>query len=78
MSPLGQAERNKARWLERPADWLETVSRPQTDEEVAALRLSIARGRPFGSKQWVKRIAEKLGLESTLRPRGRPRKKAKK
>jgi len=63
--------------IARPADWLEAVNRPQSDDELAALRRCIARGRPFGSQPWVRRIAADCGLESTLRPRGRPRKKRK-
>jgi len=43
-----------------------------------ALALCIARGRPFGTASWVTRTADRLGLQSTLRPRGRPRKKRKK
>jgi hypothetical protein len=31
------------------------------------------RSRACGSQEWTDRIAQKLGLESTLRPRGRPR-----
>ena len=64
--------------LDRPADWVEIVNRAQTDEELAALRRYLSRGRPFGTDAWVRRIAKKLGLESTLRPRGRPRKHTKK
>jgi len=60
--------------LDRPADWVEIVNRPQTDEALAALRRCLSRGRPFGTDAWVRRIAKTLGLESTLRPRGRPRK----
>ncbi len=64
-----------AGWLRRPAGWEELIRRPQTDEELSALRRSVKRGRPFGRELWTKRVAAKLGLESTLRPRGRPRKK---
>lgn len=39
---------------------------------MAAIRHSIQRGTPFGSAPWIKRAARRLGLESTLRPRGRP------
>ena len=60
--------------VERPADWLGTVNRPDTEKELAALRSCIARSRPFGSQRWVRRVAAELGLESTVRPRGRPRK----
>lgn len=38
------------------------------------LRSCIARGRPFGNEKWTKKVAMQLHLESTLRPRGRPRK----
>ncbi len=56
-----------------PTGWAALVNRPQTRDEREALALSIARGRPFGSQQWVHRAAARLGLESTLRPRGRPK-----
>jgi putative transposase len=57
-----------------PEDWSEWVNRPQTDKELAALQRCMDRGVPFGREAWVKRIAVEWGLESTLRPRGRPRK----
>jgi putative transposase len=57
-----------------PRNWLRFVNQPQTDDEVEAMRQSIARGAPFGDAKWQQRIARELGLESTLRPRGRPRK----
>jgi putative transposase len=55
-------------------DWAAYVDAPQTSVELAALRRSISRGAPFGSDRWQHEEAETLGLESTLRPRGRPRK----
>ena len=64
-----------SRWpLPRPRSWLELVNDPQTDEEVAAIRKSVNRGVPYGSGSWTKSTAARLGLESTLRKRGRPRK----
>jgi putative transposase len=54
--------------------WTEHVNQPQTQAELDAIRVSIQRGRPFGSPAWQKRTAKRLGLESTFRPRGRPRK----
>jgi putative transposase len=33
----------------------------------------VQRGRPFGHPAWVVRTAKRLDLESTLRPRGRPK-----
>ena len=37
----------------------------------------VNRGRPFGSKVWIRRIAIRLELEYAIRPRGRPRKASK-
>jgi putative transposase len=59
----------------RPMDWLEHVNQPQTEAEVERLRESLRRGRPFGHSVWTQPTARKLGLESSLRPRGRPRKR---
>jgi len=54
-------------------NWLAWVNRPQTDAEEADLRKCVARGTPFGGPLWQRRTAGRLGLESSLRPRGRPR-----
>ena len=56
---------------QRPKEWLEWVNRPQTREELAALRTCVQRNRPYGDPRWQERAAAKLGLESTLRSRGR-------
>jgi putative transposase len=66
-------------WLEpgpvkRPRDWLAWVNRAATRGELEALRRSVNRGAPYGTAGWVLAAANRLGLESTLRPRGRPRK----
>jgi putative transposase len=58
----------------RPEPWLDWVTQPATAAEEEALRTSVQRGRPFGSVAWSQSIAAALGLEATLRPRGRPRK----
>jgi putative transposase len=60
--------------LPLPRRWRQHVERPQTEAEVEALPRSVVRGAPFGEGSWQKRTAKKLGLQSTLRPRGRPRK----
>lgn len=44
------------------------------EEELADIRLSLNRGRPFGDSQWLNKIIGKFNLFSTLKPRGRPRK----
>jgi putative transposase len=56
-----------------PARWVSWVNRPQTATEEQALAESIRRGRPFGDDRWIKATAKRLQLDSTLRPRGRPR-----
>ena len=55
-----------------PSRWLEKVNTPQTEKEEEAMRESIRRGRPLGEESWVKRMATRLQLTYTLRPRGRP------
>ncbi|MEX2287019.1 MAG: transposase [Planctomycetaceae bacterium] len=62
----------------RPRGWLSLVNRPMTEGELTAIRTSIHRGTPFGTKYWTTRTAGKLGLESSLNPRGRPKKDPKK
>ena len=69
-----RAELLSAPPADRPRNWVERVNRPETDAELAALRTSVNRGRPFGSVQWQRNAAARLGLEPSLRPRGRPRK----
>lgn len=59
--------------LPEPADWVRIVNRPQREAELIAIRQSVQRGSPFGSSQWQIRTAARLGLDWTLRPRGRPR-----
>ena len=60
--------------VRRPARWHPFVNAPQTAAEVKSLRESIQRGRPFGDSPWQQETATQLGIESSLRPRGRPRK----
>jgi putative transposase len=57
-----------------PRDWLQHVQSPETEAELAALQRSVVRGAPFGAESWQERTAQRLGLQSTLRARGRPRK----
>jgi putative transposase len=62
--------------VRRGDDWLAWVNAAQTEAELARLRHSVHRGTPFGADDWVQQTAARLGLESTLRPAGRPPKKA--
>lgn len=66
-----------AHWLvrgpiERPDPWLRFVNREEEAEELARLRECVNRGSPYGDPKWRENAARKLGLESTIRPRGRP------
>jgi putative transposase len=57
-----------------PAGWLARVNAPQTEAELTALRRCVQRGQPLGDAGWVAATVQRLGLEETMRPRGRPRK----
>jgi hypothetical protein len=61
--------------VKRGRDWPSYVAQPQTDVDLVALRRSAERGAPYGSDRWQERMTGLLGLESTLRSRGRPRKR---
>ena len=70
---------DQRRWLSawplrQPRRWVELVNQPQTAAELESLRRCVVRGQPFGSSSWIEQTAKQLGLESTLRTRGRPRK----
>jgi putative transposase len=58
----------------RDQDWLARVNEPLSAGDLERLRHCVQRGRPFGSDRWTRQTAKRLGLESCLRPRGRPRK----
>ena len=60
--------------IDLPDDWLARVNQPLTKLELQAVRHSVTRGTPFGAEPWRKRMAGRLGLNQTLRPRGRPKK----
>ena len=59
--------------MERPPNWIEFVNGAENESELNDLRSSAQRGRPFGSADWVLVMAKQLGLESTLKSRGRPK-----
>ena len=59
--------------LALPRDWRRLVNRPQSEGELQALRRSVLRGQPYGDERWVKLTAQRLGLQSSLRNRGRPK-----
>ena len=59
--------------IQLPTDWVDRVNAPQTAEELDAIRQCVNRQRPFGAEAWVEQASVELGLESSLRPNGRPR-----
>ena len=58
--------------LALPSNRATLVNRALSEAELASLRHCVVRSRPCGSETWMRSTAASLGLESTLRPRGRP------
>jgi putative transposase len=58
----------------RQRKWAALVHRPIAENTLASIRRSNETGLPFGDPAWVKRLARRLDLDLTIRPRGRPRK----
>lgn len=59
--------------VELPASWLEYVNEPQTAAELHAVRNCVNRGAPLGVDAWARETAKRLGIESSMKSRGRPR-----
>ncbi len=59
--------------LPRLPNWVARVNQPLAQHELDKVRISAQRGRPLGEDCWVKAIAHRLELESTIRSRGRQR-----
>ena len=58
----------------RPGHWLRWVNQGETAAELEGLRQRVRRGTPFGTKRWIGGPVARLELQSTIRPRGRPKK----
>jgi putative transposase len=78
-SSLWQRVHGDAGWLgawpgRRPdlTAWRKYVNGIETEAEAMAVRRSVGRGAPFGGEEWTAATVGRLGLESALRPRGRP------
>jgi putative transposase len=61
--------------IEMPLAWAEWVNRAIGDAELKAIRKSVNRQAPFGESSWQYKICQQLGMESVLRPCGRPKSK---
>ncbi len=76
-----RAGRTSLRWPDSEApsapQWIRHVNGVEAEAELKALRYSLARGTPFGDTQGQKKTAAMLGLEFSLRPRGRPKQQEK-
>jgi putative transposase len=46
------------------------------ESELERIRRSVYRGNPYGGTEWSEQSAERLGLQSILRPRSRAFKQA--
>ncbi len=57
-----------------PVHWVDEVNTPMKSSQLDSLRQSVNRQAPFGQADWCVQQAAQNGLESTLRPRGRPKK----
>jgi putative transposase len=64
--------------VQRPRNWRALVNKELNQKEIEQIQISVNRERPLGDQDWIEIIAKKLGLEHTIRPRGRPRKNAEK
>lgn len=62
-------------WPIQP-DWnyLRTVNQSDSKDVLKEIRMSVNKGRPYGKASWIETMVKALGLESTVRSRGRPRK----
>lgn len=58
--------------VQRPQNWLKYVNCIQNENELETIRRSVNRGTPFGECDWIKLTAMELGIESSLKSRGRP------
>lgn len=71
----GRGKTLLSRWpIQRHRNWIDWVRMALSEKEEERLRWCIKRGCPFGDPGWVETTARRLDLESTMRPRGRPRK----
>ncbi len=77
------------RWLQKPEqkpnllsawpvsrlpNWIHRVNEALSEKELEAVRRCAHRGQPYGDEGWTESVARRLNLESTMRPRGRPKK----
>ncbi len=59
--------------IARRANWIQWVETDFSKQELEQIQWSVKRGVPFGDRTWVEHTVRKYDLESTMRPRGRPK-----
>jgi putative transposase len=74
VSPLVTYEQLSPNPAVRRRKWAVKVHQPMKEALAAAVRRSVETGLPYGDQRWVTRLANRLDLDLTIRPRGRPRK----
>jgi putative transposase len=57
-----------------PDSWSSHVDTPLSEIQLERIQTSVRRQTPFGAPHWQTRICRELDLESTITPKGRPRK----
>ena len=58
-----------------PNDWYIYINEKENKVDIDTIRNCINRQAPLGDLPWQEKVAKAYGLESTLKPRGRPWKK---
>lgn len=57
-----------------PADWYTYINSDEKITDIESIRNCITRQAPLGDKNWKYMVSKKYNLESTMNPRGRPKK----
>ena len=57
-----------------PADWYAYINSDEKITDIESIRNCINRQAPLGDKNWKYMVSKKYNLESTINPRGRPKK----
>jgi putative transposase len=60
--------------VKMPRRWKSLVDNIIGAGDFERIEKCVKRGQPFGNSDWIVRTARRLCLESTLKPRGRPKK----
>ena len=71
---LIEVSRPKLAPWDRGSHWIQEVNEPLSLAKLDSMRQSVLRGTPQGQPQWIANLITTHGLESTVRPPGRPRK----